>query len=234
MAAYCSDYDGKSKFQALSESNAQFSAIVAHHIIDTKGKIRQDVESVLAFSIALEAELAALVQDMPSQQRKENPSGMNATPNNDDKNDQSHGMATTPKGQGRDKRGNTEGVSQSSNGQPSSLKCKFFGTPDGCRFGQTCRHSHPYVKPGSGICFVCGSTSHQASVCDKPRKTPGTQPNRGRSTSKPRNEGGQSSGQSKSERSQSGGQHRDRSKGRRMSGSRPPKVLLKMHNLRVV
>eukprot|EP00971_Amphidinium_carterae_P339254 6476917-Amphidinium_carterae.3 len=56
----------QSKFQPLADSHSSFAAIVSHHTMRTLVKTKQDIESVLEFAVALEAELAALVQDAPS------------------------------------------------------------------------------------------------------------------------------------------------------------------------
>eukprot|EP00971_Amphidinium_carterae_P172938 3428194-Amphidinium_carterae.1 len=59
------------------ETNSTFSAIMAQHLTSTQVKVRQDIESVLSFAVALEAELAAILQDSP--QRKD-AQAMHASP----------------------------------------------------------------------------------------------------------------------------------------------------------
>ena len=49
-------------------------------------------------------------------------------------------------------------------------KCKFYLSDSGCRKGRECSFSHE-VRDEKGRCYVCGSTDHMASSCQRP-KTP--------------------------------------------------------------
>ena len=62
--------------------------------------------------------------------------------------------------------------STSANSPPSPLDangfCRFFSSPNGCRFGKTCKHPHPSLAPTDNRCFTCGASGHAGSACDKP------------------------------------------------------------------
>ena len=42
----------------------------------------------------------------------------------------------------------------------ASQPCRFFESPNGCRYGKACRSFHPERRKGAGRCYECGATSH--------------------------------------------------------------------------
>ena len=55
--------------------------------------------------------------------------------------------------------------------------CKFFDSPNGCRYGKACRQAHAEIRKGAGRCYECGATTHLRPQC--PRKDgPEEPPNR--------------------------------------------------------
>eukprot|EP00971_Amphidinium_carterae_P352616 6492676-Amphidinium_carterae.1 len=170
----------QSRYIQFVESNPTLSALVAQHLQQTQVRTHQTLDSVLAFSVALEAELAALIQDTPP--KKDVPFQQN-----EPKAPQAKAAMSSDQGKSDGKNHYSGKNSGSSSGQTSSL-CTFFGTVEGCKFGQTCKHTHPFVRPGSNLCFICGSSAHKASECTRPRRGPGDKASqsRGRSASKDR------------------------------------------------
>ena len=56
--------------------------------------------------------------------------------------------------------------------------CRFFESPNGCRYGRTCNQHHPEIRKGAGRCYECGATTHMRPQCprkdgpeDSPRKS---------------------------------------------------------------
>eukprot|EP00971_Amphidinium_carterae_P348454 6490498-Amphidinium_carterae.1 len=155
------------RVQMLSESNASFAPLVLQHIQTSNVRVLQTLESVLAFSMGIEAEVAAIVQDSTGSKTNAHAASSNTNPKQDTK---------------------KSDLKESSNSKPGNgaSVCEFFQSGKGCRFGQNCKNVHPYVRADSGQCFVCGSKQHKSSECTAPRKGPSKEQPRGREMSKPR------------------------------------------------
>ena len=53
--------------------------------------------------------------------------------------------------------------------------CEFYESPNGCRYGKSCRQMHPEITKGSGRCYECGATTHLRPSCprkDGPEESP--------------------------------------------------------------
>ena len=75
------------------------------------------------------------------------------------------------KGEGKGKQGKTkeepEGKGKGPPQNPNREPCKFFESPNGCRFGPACSNYHPRLQPTDGRCFACGSSKHSQSECPR-------------------------------------------------------------------
>ena len=43
--------------------------------------------------------------------------------------------------------------------------CRFWGTPEGCKNGKSCRYAHPELQDKKDRCWNCSATSHRKSEC---------------------------------------------------------------------
>eukprot|EP00971_Amphidinium_carterae_P337366 6474133-Amphidinium_carterae.2 len=197
-----------------------FAAILDRHMVSTNVRTNQTLESVLAFTIAIEAEVDALVQD----QTQSTNTGKN-TP-------KAHAAGVGDPTSLASKPGNVGGAS-SKGGRANDL-CKAWGTKEGCRYGKSCKFQHPAAKVADGLCFVCGSTEHKSRLCPRSNKsggkskdskgsgsrpnTPSAGPKPGKGGQVPGSSGG-GSGTAKSPRAE--GRDRPNSGGGSQSGGRP-------------
>ena len=62
-----------------------------------------------------------------------------------------------------------EGKSWKGGGSQSSTPCKFFQSDEGCKKGKQCTWSH-VLEGDKRRCWNCGSTSHLAPSCDRPKE----------------------------------------------------------------
>eukprot|EP00971_Amphidinium_carterae_P352811 6492739-Amphidinium_carterae.1 len=205
----------QSRFQALADVNTTFSATITNHMQSTQIKTRQDIETVLGFAVALEAELSAFAQDVSAiaPQKRE-------TPHDSNRNFPTGNPSSTKDTQSRNPQARNAEAKSSESSTPAATPCKFFGTAEGCKFGQMCRNTHPFVRPGMNLCFVCGSSSHVAKVCTRPRKGPGDKSTGSveRGQSRSRNQSRPDASQSRQRSNSRGG-----SRGRNDSRSNAPK-----------
>eukprot|EP00971_Amphidinium_carterae_P103947 2058584-Amphidinium_carterae.1 len=140
----------------LYETCPGLAAVVERHLQATQLRMAQDLDAVITFTVNLEAELAGILQDVSTH-------GGQTSGSNRKQQASAHSAGVLPPGAKEDAKRAT----------PSDAKqCPHWGTKPGCKFGAQCRNVHPFEKPGSGVCYVCGSTEHTAQACARPRKGP--------------------------------------------------------------
>ena len=62
-----------------------------------------------------------------------------------------------------------EGKAWKGGGSQSSTPCQFFQSEEGCKKGKQCTWSH-VLEGDKRRCWNCGSTSHVAPSCDRPKE----------------------------------------------------------------
>eukprot|EP00971_Amphidinium_carterae_P214568 4258093-Amphidinium_carterae.3 len=199
------------------QSEPMFAVVMDRHMVQTGVRTVQTLESVLSFTVSIEAEVDAIIQDQGNSNqegRKNNARGNAASASDSSSSTQkpqpnasSAGTTQNPKSSG----------GASGAGSSKLDLCKLWGTQEGCRFGKSCRCRHPNAKISDNLCFICGAKSHKSRECklrtagaDKPGGGGGNTSQRGapaggKSAGKGGGRGDQASGQA---RSSSGGKPR--------------------------
>ena len=57
------------------------------------------------------------------------------------------------------------GLSQKPSSTTPTTTCRFWGTPEGCKHGKTCKYAHPELQDKKDRCWNCSATSHRKSDC---------------------------------------------------------------------
>jgi hypothetical protein len=79
-------------------------------------------------------------------------------------------MKGTPKGKGKGK--GKDGKGKDGKGKSGKTEeCYYFAEhEEGCKHGQQCTRYHRMLKPEERRCYTCGSKTHMAGDCDRPKK----------------------------------------------------------------
>eukprot|EP00971_Amphidinium_carterae_P147465 2922288-Amphidinium_carterae.2 len=204
---------------ASLQSEPMFAAILDRHMVQSGVRTNQTLESVLSFTVAVEAEVDALVQDQV--QNTNTRAGKNEP--------KAHAAGVS----GGDRP--SPALSKPGESGGSVNLCKAWNTQEGCKYGKACKFKHPHASIADGLCFVCGSTAHKSRLCprSKPSESKSQKPNGSKPGPVPGSDKGGKSGGGRSQsgnrdgRANSAGSARKGSQGRTSgdkggkSGSKP-------------
>eukprot|EP00971_Amphidinium_carterae_P229942 4563486-Amphidinium_carterae.1 len=164
------------------QSEPLFAAVMDRHMVQTGVRTIQSLESVLTFTISIEAEVDAIVQDQVStggtgssrQQARGNSASASDSSLGNNKNNNKNGSSGSSEANAAGVPLSNKSAGKSSGSDKLDL-CKLWGTQEGCRFGKTCKFHHPNAKVSDGLCFICGAKSHRSKEC-KLRTATGDKP----------------------------------------------------------